>query len=515
MKTLTQIKAWLNTPGHIKCTLADITELGNFSAGTLNLSSVGYTSGTTTYDASIIGGLNFSEQLNLDGAAGLSFGAINLVNTYGVNDKFLTYIWNRRPIKIYLGDPSWPKSDFVLIFDGLVQDLTTSGEGQLTLSLFDKLQWLNDSLTETTLSSKTTYSESEKSNGGITTKNETILPILFGECFNIQALFVDNGTSNGTNVANRVGSVYMVHNGLVDNIVEVRDNGNPVDVTKNLALGTFSLNGNVATGPVTCDVLGDAQGGYTNTIPGIITKICTSSSYGTISANRFTSNDINFTADTRAVGVYVNSKTNMLQVCNELAQSINASLISPSVTVDYVTDQISASKLKLVELTVPELRNSKYELNDDYMVVGSLAITEIFPVKPYVKLGYCKNFTVQQTIAPGVNPASKFDEEYWYITEENGDNKKLYRDAGTVQETPTLLITTTDAAEEAAKRLTLWEVPRQLITATYLPHHLFAQLGDTVTIKSNRFGLDTGKAGIVYSVNRDWITGMVQIGVLV
>jgi hypothetical protein len=206
----------------------------------------------------------------------------------------------------------------------------------------------------------------------------------------------------------------------------------------------------------------------------------------------------------------------MLQVCNELAQSINASLISPSVTVNYQTGQISASKLKLVELKVPNSTDySGIELDDDYMVEGSLAITEIFSVKPYVKLGYCKNFTIQQSVASGINPASKFDEEYWYITDENSTNKTLYRDAGTVEATPTLLITTANATDEATKRLRLWEIPRKLITATYLPHHLFTQLGDTVKIKSKRFGLDNGQFGIVYSVNRDWITGMVQIGVLV
>lgn len=507
MKTLTQIKDWLNTPSHIKCTLADITELGNAGSGTLNLSSVAYTDSGTAYNACIIGGLNFSEQLNLDGAASLSFGAINLVNTYGVNDQFLTYIWNRRPIKIYLGDPSWPKSDFVLIFDGLVQDLTTNGEGELTLSLFDKLQWLNDSLTETALSSLTGYSEAQKTVNSVTTNNETILPITFGECFNVQPLFIDNGTFGNT------GNVYMVHKGLVDNIVEVRDNGVPIEVTKNLSSGTFALI-NSPSGTITCDVLGDASGSYSNTIPGIISKICTSSNYGTLSTNRFTSGDLNFSANTRAVGVYINSKTNMLQVCNELAQSINASLISPSITVDYSTGVISASKLRLVELKVPDTA-PVVELNDDYMVVNSLAITEIFPVKPYVKLGYCKNFTVQQTVAGGINPASKFDEEYWYFADQNTTNKTLYRDAGTVQETPTLLITTADANYEATKRLRLWEIPRQLITATYLPHHLFTQLGDIVTIKSSRFGLDAGKPGIVYSVNRDWITGMVQIGVLV
>ena len=56
---------------------------------------------------------------------------------------------------------------------------------------------------------------------------------------------------------------------------------------------------------------------------------------------------------------------------------------------------------------------------------------------------------------------------------------------------------------------------RWWITATYLPHLLFVQLGDTVKLTSTRFNLTSGVAGLVYSVNRDWLTGFVEIGVLV
>jgi hypothetical protein len=48
-----------------------------------------------------------------------------------------------------------------------------------------------------------------------------------------------------------------------------------------------------------------------------------------------------------------------------------------------------------------------------------------------------------------------------------------------------------------------------------LPQFIFVQLGDIVTIQSNRFNLNSGKLGVVYSISRDWITGLVQIGVLV
>jgi len=528
MKTKDQIIEWFNTPGHIKCTLLDIDQVyapgGSTSGFTLNFSSMAYDNSGTTYNACVIGGLQFSEQLNQEGQASISFGSINLVNTYGINDQFLTYVWNRRPIKIYLGDPSWPKSDFVLIFDGLVQDLTSNGENELVLTLFDKLQLLNDSLTEKTLYNTTSgYSEASKTVSGIVTKNESLLPITLGECFNVQPLLVDNGTS--TSGTSGSGNTYMVHDGPIQGIIEVRDNGVPISVNESLSIGTFTLQSS-PVGTITCSVQGDSStmgtsgtsstSGYTNTVPGIITKICTSTKYGTILQNRFTTSDLNFsTSDTRKVGIYIKDKVNMLQVCNELASSINASLICPSISVDYTTGVISSSKLKLVELQTPILSDVKYELTDDYLVAGTQAVTEIFSIRPNIKLGYCKNFTIQSTVAGGVNPASRFDEEYFYITQENTTNKQIYRDSGTVQEIPTLLIVSTEADTEAQKRLDLWQIPRFLITATYLPHCLFTQLGDIVKLTSSRFNLQSGKPGIVYSVSRDWITGMVQIGVLI
>ncbi len=520
MKTVNDMIAWLKSPSHIKCTLVDISDVS--VAGiptTINLSSMAYSSGGTTYNACVIGGLSFSESLSIDGSISTSYGGLDLVNVYGVNDQFLTYIWNRRPIKIYLGDPSWPKSDFVLIFDGLVQELTANSENQLTLLLFDKLQRLNDALTEKTLSDSTdTYTE--KTKNGVA--NTAILPLTFGEVFNIQPLYVDNGataflasssgTSGTSGTSGSFGRVYMINDGPINGIIEVRDNGVPTTVTENLSKGLITLTNN-PVGTITCSVQGNSTTSYSNTISNIITKIVTS--YGN-ATNRFTSSEIDFSGftNTSPVGVYCIDRLNTIQLCNDLAKSVSANLVCPSITLDATGQNISSSKLKLVELKVPT-GTSGYVLSDDNMILGTLSITQLFPIKPSIKLGYCKNYTVQQTVAAGVNPDSKFDEDYLTVTQINSTNAALYRDTGTISQENTLLITESDASTEAIKRLNLWGVQRKLITATYLPELIFAQLGDIVTIKSNRFNLSGGKTGLVFNITRDWITGQVQIGVLV
>lgn len=492
MKTVAEALAWLNTPGHIKCILADISEIGNAPVSNFFLSNIAYFSGTENYNAAITGGLSFSESLSVQGQASLSFGTLEFANTAGIHDDYLTYVWNKRPIKIYIGDPSWSKSDFVLIFDGLIQEITAPSESTLSFTLFDKLQRLNDPITERTLAD-TSYSENT---------NSTILPVLFGEAFNIQALLVDNGSTAG------LGQVYMVHDGAIQGLIEVRDNGVPITVTESDGSGTFTLLTN-PFGTITCSAQGKTP--YTNTVVGIISQIVTN--YGT-AENRFSSSELSFDdfTNTSPVGIYCNERTNILDVCNQLAKSLNANLICPSIVVN--NGVVSTSKLRLVEIKAPS-GTPKYYLDDNNMVINSLSISEMFPVKPSIKLDYCKNYTVQSTVAAGVNPASKFDQVWLYSDKINTAKKTLYRDSGTVVEEETLLLTTEAAEAEAIKRLALWQEQRYVINADYLPHLMFVQLGDIVQITSTRFGLSSGKLGLVYSVTRNWTTGIVNIGVLV
>lgn len=492
MKTVTEIVTWLNTPGHIKCILADITEVGNSPVSDFFLSNMAYYGDNQSYNASIVGGLSFGESLNIGGQASLSFGSLDFANTGGIHDEYLQYVWSKRPIKIYLGDPSWPKGDFVLIFDGLVQEITAPSESTLSFTLFDKLQRLNDPISERTLAD-TSYSQNTLS---------TVLPLLFGEAFNLQPLLVDNGSSAG------LGQVYMVHDGAISGLIEVRDNGVPIAVTSSNSTGTFTLL-TKPFGTITCSAQGKTP--YTNTVPGIIKQIVTN--YGTIE-NRFTNSEISFDdfTNTSEVGFYCNEQTNILDACNQLAKSLNANLICPSIV---VTDGVvSNSKLRLVELKQPT-GTPKYYLDDNNMVINSLSITQMFPVKPSIKLGYCKNYTVQTSVSGGLNPASKFDAQWLYVDQVNAAKKSLYRDNGAVVEEETLLITTSGAEAEATKRLNLWQDQRYIVSADYLPHLMFVQLGDVVQISSARFGLSEGKLGLVYSITRNWVTGLVNIGVLV
>ena len=597
-KSIDQVKSWLDSSSHLKCVLADV---GYYSGGeqTLRLSTRSYYDGANEYIPNIIGGISFSESLSADLNISINYGTLDIENTGGTYDHYLNYIWKRRPINLYLGDPSWSKTDFILIFSGLVDNLVSSGESTLQLTIVDKSEQLNETLT-----TKTTKNLS----GDYTIKSsqeEKLLPVLFGEVFNLSPIVVDTGINYDTGpwtgtitrlastagiaigqlitatdgggtlggtptscvvtdildnnsilykatggtrprpgtittlviatipylpitgkditisyVKGTGGPVYKITDGIttpyLDDIIEVRDKAAPIEVlTTRSTYGEFMVKNNVF-GAVTCSARSFSPGDCT--VPNLIKHIV--KNYG---KNTLTDSDIDFTniSTDRAnykAGIYVTERVNILDICAQLAKSINCGIYYSTTTIDTGTGQVSAGKLKLVELKMPTSTAGAEELNDSLMIEGTLQITQSFAVKSGIKLAYCKNYTQQTSdLALALNPdhANIFRDEYWYIESKDTSIESLYKDTGEVQEEITHLIIKSEAEAEAAKRLDFWKTPRYLVTATYLPHLLFLQLGETVLLKSNRFGLLSGKAGIVYSINRDWLTGFAEIGVLV
>ena len=597
-KTIDQIIAWLDTPSHRKCVLADI---GYYSGSeqTMRLSTTAYYDGVNEYIPIIMGGISFSESLSADYNISISYGTLELQNTGGPYDHFLDYIWKRRNINLYLGDPSWPKTDFILIFSGLVDTVVSSGESSLQLTIVDKSEQLNEAITTRTL--KDLSNDYTAKN----TQEEKLLPVLFGEVFNLSPIIVDTGINYDTGpwtgtiaylnstagivvgrtvsadittvgklyqgtltscVVNSIvdnntilytvyatgrprpgiitnltidgvlyppktgksieitwvkgtgGAVYKITDGIntpyLDEIIEVRDKAAPIEILDARSpFGEF-MQKNSVFGTVTCSARSFPAAQCT--VPNLIKYIV--KNYG---KNKLTDSDIDFTGISTArasykAGIYVTERTNILEVCTQLAKSIGCILYYAPTTISAGTT--TSGKLKLVELTAPIAVAGSTELNDSLMLEGTLQISEAFQVKPTIKLGYCKNYTQQpQDLALALNPqhGDVFKDEYWFVQKSDSTISGLYNDTGEVQEELTHLLITAEAEAEALKRLDLWKTPRQLITATYLPILLFVQLGQPVTIKSNRFGLSAGKPGIVYSINRDWLTGFVEIGVLV
>ena len=280
MKTLEQVKAWLKVPSHIRVILVKVEGVGNAPSSTFYLSSKPYvTTGSDTpanypFDTCIIGGVSFNGELSNDGSASIGYGDIEIENTGGTRDSWLNYIWANKRITIYIGDPSWSFSDFYSIFTGVVSDLSVRDISTLNLILVDKSQKLNFPISEDILPVEDQPDDSE-----------VLIPLTFGECFNV--------TPTKTNrIPNELE--YQVHNGPIEDIIEVRDNGVPVSITKDLANGRFRLNQSLY-GQLTCSVQGSKPtiGGYRNDPASIIYNIL--KNYGP-AESRLTDSDIDLTS---------------------------------------------------------------------------------------------------------------------------------------------------------------------------------------------------------------------------
>lgn len=507
MTTLADFKIWLKTPQHIRRLLveiSDITDLSGTNVGTVYLSNGAYTSTSTdtpankSYVPCIVGGLSFVQTFSPTAGLDISYGDIEINNVDGRFDtSYLNYIWTKKPVTIYLGDPGWSKSDFKVLFRGLVGDIFSRDRGSLSFSIVDKLEQLNTALSEDTVLQETKNNILE------------IKPICFGESFNVSPL-INQVTSTGK-------TYYIVHNGAIEDIIEVRDMGAPITgVTKDLANGRFELTQSIF-GQLTCSVQGDkTTGTYTNTAADIIKNIV--KNYGP-SANRFTDSDIdlaNFstfnTANTAPVGFYSTNRENLLDVCNKLADSIRAKLM---ISMGPLENDSDVGKLRLIQLN--SATSSSVEITSTDIEEFSLSVAEKIPVRAATKIAYCKNYTVQSSgLAAGL-PAKNIEDfasEYYYVTNINNTTKINYKATSEPIEEQTYLITKTGASAEANTRNSLWSSTRYVYTMTGYPHLFDIQIGDFVKLTNRRFNLSQ-TLGTVVRVSRDWISGRVELGVLV
>lgn len=484
--------AWLKSADCIRCALVEVVARIGGVETTLYLSNRNYvtaggdTPASTAYTACITGGVSFSETLSLDGTPNISWGDIEIDNTGGVRDAWLGYVWANRQVRVYMGDPRWVRSDFRLIFDGVVGDLLSRDAEVLNLSLLDKLQRLNNPVTEVVL-------------GGSTDNKDRLLPLAFGECHNVSPLLTVPSTLT-----------FQYHNGAAERLIEVRDNGSPIATyTSNLAAGSFTLTA-APVGQITADVQGAKPSGtYSANISTLVQHIV--QTYGP-STTRFSSGDLdasNLSAFASAcpqpVGLNLSDRANVLQVCQDLAASVGAQVVVTTL-----------GKLRLVRLALPASGTPTAVTAQDFDE-HSLSVTDRPPVRATAKLGWGRNWSPQTSgLATGL-PASStaaLGQDLLSVTSSDATVTGVYKLGAQPEQVDTLLVVESDATTEAARRRDLWKTPRQVYTARYRAHLLLTELGDAITITHARFGLSGGVTGLVTHVARDWLAGRVTIGVL-
>lgn len=488
--TDSQFIAWLKDSSAIRCVLIEVDVKTGSVETTRFLSNKGYVTGpaetpaNTAYAPFVVGGIRFTETLSLEGTASLSFGDIEIDNLSGDRDGWLDDVWANRSIKVFIGDVRWPRADFRLIFDGITAAVDTKNRGRINLRIGDKLQRLNTPVTEHKL-------------GGSTANADRLVPLCFGECHNIEPLLVDP-----------VVNEYQVHDGPIESIIEVRDNGVPVAFTPFLSTGKFRLAAQPA-GQITASVQGDKPVTYANDIATLIERLATQ--YGLV-ARRFTASELDSTAfsafktaNTQPVGLYLNERVNVIEAMNRLAASVGGRVL--------ITRE---GKLSLLKLTLPQATAGTTVTATD-IVQHSLSVSQMPAVKAGVKLGYCKNWTPQtNNIAAGV-PADHSDlyrQEWLTVTRTDSVAQADYRTFVEPTMEETLLLTNVDAVNEANRRLNMYNVQRKVLRYKGMPWLMLETLGASQTIFNSRFGLSNGVRGQIVMLATDWLNPHIDVEIL-
>jgi hypothetical protein len=504
--TTAEFNAWISNPQAVKCTLLEVQVYDGTQEKTLYLSNCNYGTGpadtpsNTQYLPLLRNSVQFTESLSLEGEATLSYGDISLNNYNGELDYLLDYVWTGRSVKIFMGDVSHFRNDFTIIFDGIVSDVSSSDTSSINIQLRDKLQRINNSIYDVILGD---YG----SKGAENSNRNEVKPLTFGEVTNITPLLIDD-----------VLSEYMVHDGPIERIIEVRDNGVPVSHQDNLAAGTFKLI-NRPVGTVTCSVQGDSLSvnnagstisSYKNTVAKIIQRILTA--YGNqdtlISVDEL--DLVNFNAfdsqHQQPVGIHVSARENVISVCNNLARSIGAQLVATR-----------TGKFKLLKIQTPT-SNTDY-ITSDSILRDSLSISQKVPVQSSIKLGYCFNYTIQEgvlTVIPEEHKAF-YAKDWLVITVTDDAAKTLYKQNADPVQKDTYILSNIggEVTAEAQRLLDLYKVQRYVYSLQCIPAFINIELGKMITLVHHRFGLTAGKPAQVISVAVDWGTGYVTLEVLV
>jgi hypothetical protein len=489
MTTDAQMIAWLKNDSAIRCVLMEVVVLTSGVETTRYISNRGYvTSPSETppnqaYIPLIASGVKFTESLSIDGTPSLSYGSIEFDNYTGEIDSWLEDVWVNRTVKIYLGDMTWGRSQFYKIFDGITATNAAPSRDKLSITLSDKMLRLNTTMSEVKL-------------GGTSPNVDKLIPLLFGECHNITPLLVNSALEK-----------YQVHNGPIESIIEVRDNGIPVSFTADILTGTFVLN-QAVVGTITCSAQGDKPSLYSNNAVTIIKRIV--KDYGNV-LQKLVDADIDLTsftsfaaANVAPVGIYLTEKANVIDIVNKLSSSIGA--------------RVAMSRQGLLYLVKVDLQGvtGGTAVTSADMVQWSINVAELPTVVAAVKLGYCKNYTVQANLQTGLPTAhiDLFALDWLSVTQINtttSTNYKMFVDP-VMQESE--LLTTADANVEATRRLVLLGTQRKVIRYQGLAYLMLEVLGGIQTIQHPRFGLAAGISGQIISLTTDWLNPRVDINVL-
>lgn len=210
-------------------------------------------------------------------------------------------------------------------------------------------------------------------------------------------------------------------------------------------------------------------------------------------------------AHPQAVGLPIQDKVNVLDACQQLARSVGASVTANSL-----------GKLKLIKIDFP-VSNPTFIANSQNIRANKLSLVDKLDVAAAVKLGYCRNWSVQTNLQTGLPTDHKdlFAQEWLTVTKSDDTVASRYRLHTLPDQEDTLLLDEAEATAEAIRRLNIRKVIHKVYQYEGFADSLILELGQSIRLDHDRFGLEVGKNGLVVGKQSDWLNFRCTIQVIV
>jgi len=433
---------------------------------TLYLSTHGDVYNGTYYEPYVVGIPRMARSMQeiLFGRSMISWGELVLKNGDGFFDDYIngstTWTFNGQDITIEAGNRDWTVSG--TIFQGKMKDPEVT-DTEIRIPVYDGQKRLEAKIPPNTFSASTNM---PSSNVG------SPIPLCFGYCKNITPVLIDDTTYT-----------YQVHDGQITDVTAAYDDGVPVTIaSKDLTNGTFTLSA-APSGFVTCDVSGATPGGtFLYKVGDIVEYLIKTYAQPVFDASEIDSTMLTqFNTDVPwEVGIYIDSKTTLLNVLDELVIPV---LGAYGIGRD--------GKFQIWRIDVPG-SSSDTEITDMEGHDGAFS-AEFHPLILWkTSIGYDKNWTVQTT---GIGDSVSLDRKEWlkkkyrYTSSEDSTIKNLYVLAEE-KVVDTLLRNSDDADTLASRYLTLFGQKRMIITDKINLQVFGKNLSDDIKYSRDRYNLD-------------------------
>jgi len=403
------------------------------------------------------------------------------VMNMGEIDDWRNLHWDGRAVVIKAGLKGSAYADFQIIFDGVSGSLVSAKDGYV-LDLRDK-QSLLDKLLQDTL-----YAGTGGNEGGDDLKDKP-KPVAFGECLNITPVRVDSSSN-----------VYDVHDGQIEAVTAVYDNGKLLTLTTNYTVDL--VNGRITltaspTGLITADIKGSkTSGAYVSTVADIVERLVTD--FGglvpaDLDAASFTALN---SAAPAAIGYYSRTAaTGLLDLLDDICDTVGA----------FYT--FNRAGLLMVGQVVEPAVTADFEIDTADMLDNSLNVVSFGPVHWRRRIDYGRAWTVQLSDVLDATATDAYKdfvgEEYRRVSASDADikldgvGKGGQPNALDPNPRPGLLVDKTEAETEVARQFDLYKVARDVVGVVVKTQVLAHDLGETCRVSHSRFGLSTGQNFLV------------------